>query len=201
MDTNTLQTPIDALHFAIDFTQMDLEHAKPRELSALEKRIDAFLNPDRPSSWAQVPVLDRETLGSLQKETIAFFSEIVEGGHDQVDLALTFWAVRGLRPDMPPDSRANRFTKAYNDKVSVLVYGPPRDWFLYRIIRLLEAVGAEKLLVCPAPECERFFLKVTRKEFCSTRCQSRVYMRGYRTPAASQRKKEQHGKTTRTRRR
>src|SRR5262245_35662752 len=49
-----------------------------------------------------------------------------------------------------------------------------RDVFLYQLIRLLEDVGVERLRACP--ECGRLFLKVTRKQFCSTRCQAKVNM-------------------------
>jgi len=58
------------------------------------------------------------------------------------------------------------------------IVGPALDRFLYQMGRVLEEVGPDKLRKCPA--CDRLFVKVTKKRFCSQRCQSRTYMRGYR---------------------
>ncbi len=72
-------------------------------------------------------------------------------------------------------------------RVMVTRAGRPGDLFFYRLVRLLEQVGVERLRVCQAPDrsrpggvCGRLFLKVTRKKYCSTRCQSRTYMREHR---------------------
>ena len=64
--------------------------------------------------------------------------------------------------------------------VRVWVHGSPLDRFLYQVVRVMETGGAEKLSACAAADCPRLFLKVTKKIFCSTRCQSRTYMRRLR---------------------
>ncbi len=43
---------------------------------------------------------------------------------------------------------------------------------------MLTSVPLETLQRCPA--CGKAFVRVTRKRFCSTRCQSRIYMRQLR---------------------
>jgi hypothetical protein len=68
--------------------------------------------------------------------------------------------------------------QAKGRRLNLFVLGTPVDRLQYETMRLLETVGAEKVLACP--ECGRLFLKVTKKRFCSTKCQSRVYMRAYR---------------------
>lgn len=62
-------------------------------------------------------------------------------------------------------------------------------------LRLLHAVGIDRLLTC---QCGRVFAKRGRREFCSSRCRGRVYMRAYRAPEKPE-GSSIHGKTTRTR--
>jgi len=76
------------------------------------------------------------------------------------DVVLSFWCVR------------------QRGRVRVFPLGNPVYLVVYEVARVLEAVGFEKLKACP--ECKRLFVKVTKKRFCSTRCQSRAYMREYR---------------------
>lgn len=53
-----------------------------------------------------------------------------------------------------------------------------RDWVFNLVDRVLPRVELEALRVCPS--CERAFVKITRKRFCSARCQSKTYMRQWR---------------------
>lgn len=62
-----------------------------------------------------------------------------------------------------------------------MVYGSPQDTFRYLLVRLLERVAVDRLRRCPNSACGRFFVKRGRREYCSTRCQSAVYMRTYRS--------------------
>ena len=187
MAPNTLRTPIQALQFAVEFAQMDLTHAKPKDLSRVAARLDALLNPDHPHTWAPVPALDRAALVALQGALHATLTEIISRGWVERAVRLQLLAVRPRRPGAKgsrgPYGRPD--PGAWAADVGLLVYGEPRDWLLYRVMRLLEELGAEKLQVCPAPDCGRLFFKVTRKEYCSTRCQSRIYMRRYREENAS----------------
>lgn len=195
MISNHVRQHVEDLQFAIAFAQMDLESASSKELQRIAQRMDALLNPERPTRWTKPPELDSPALARLQTTALDFLREMLEAGHVQVDLNLRFWAARDLRPGAPPQSRAERDPRAYVSKVGILVYGQLRDWLLYRVIRLFEELGAEKLQMCPAPDCGRLFFKVTRKEFCSTRCQTRIYMRKKR----QEEKEEQHASVRRTR--
>ena len=194
-------TEREQLKFAIDFAQMDLQHLTQRQLRTAEERIDSVLNPERPRAWRRVPSLGRSDLVELQTAAHDLLTRIALHGNAKIDLRLTFWAARDLRDDAAPDARAKANSNAYVPRVGLLVYGEPRDWFLYRIFQLLERLGVERLRVCPEEKCgHRLFFKVTRKEFCSTKCQSRFYMRSVFGPAHRKERKA-YGKKTRTRRR
>ena len=64
----------------------------------------------------------------------------------------------------------------------------PRESAIYLVVRLLERLGRDRLLLCPAARpwamgtvrCGRLFLKVGRKEYCSTMCQQRENQRRHR---------------------
>jgi hypothetical protein len=79
------------------------------------------------------------------------------------------------------------------------------DRFLFTALRLAEEVGLDRLRVCPASGCGRIFVKVTKKQFCSTNCQMREYMREYRDndhmppPKRGDPKGASRGKQTRAR--
>lgn len=88
------------------------------------------------------------------------------------------------------------------------VSGTPRDVVRYLGISLAEQIGPDRLRVCPAPDCGRAFVKIGRREFCSTRCQRRVFFSRYdpfraraRRGQASSERRSRHGSTTRARRR
>lgn len=75
------------------------------------------------------------------------------------------------------------------------VDGSPRDVLLYQIHTFLDAVGEERLRVCPAPDCDRLFVKVGRREYCSVRCQRRVFVSTYDPfHASTPHRKDRHGK-------
>lgn len=56
------------------------------------------------------------------------------------------------------------------------VRGPLRDVLLFKAMELLTEGGFDRVLQC---ECGRLFAKNGRREYCSARCQKRVYMRTY----------------------
>lgn len=190
MRSNPLRHPIDALRFAVDFAQADLMQLKPADYLALIKRVDALINRDGPSPGSASYVLDDKTLEVLQQGALELLAAIARQGTFTVagDLVLTFWGVRD------------------GSRIRVLVGGTPLDRLLYQLIRILEAVGADRLMACPASDCQRIFVKVTKKRFCSQRCQSRIYMRQLRAEERAERdaltakaKRGRDGKTTRTR--
>lgn len=75
--------------------------------------------------------------------------------------------------------------------------GAPRDVLLYQVAMLLAMVGEDRLRFCPAPDCGRAFVKVGRREYCSDRCQRRVFVSTYDPFKAQPRRKDRHGKKTR----
>ena len=75
------------------------------------------------------------------------------------------------------------------------VEGDAADILALKAVYHLARTGADRLRTC---ECGRFFAKTGRREFCSDRCQKRVYMKHLR---AEERKAQErgHGKQTRAR--
>lgn len=90
---------------------------------------------------------------------------------------------------------------AVGEHVLVTVDGDARDVLWFLIVGLLRSVGVSRILQC---ECRRLFLKTGRREYCSERCQKRVYMRAQRAKErkareVSRQKGRRDGKKTRTR--
>jgi CGNR zinc finger len=77
--------------------------------------------------------------------------------------------------------------------------GDPREVLLYQASTILQAIGTDRLRRCPAPDCGRVFVKVGRREYCSDRCQRRVFVSTYDPFKAQPRRKDRHGKPTRKR--
>lgn len=63
-------------------------------------------------------------------------------------------------------------------EASVEVTGPIGHLIALQAIRLVGLVGADRVRLC---ECDRFYVQVGKRRFCSERCQKRVYMRRFRT--------------------
>ena len=157
-----LVDPGDALRFVVAFAQLDLAQAPKAQLRQAAWGVKLLTNRETPGRWVKRPEPDREFLQALQDRARALLEQFVKGpAAIEGDLLLTF-----------------ALTRAADGRVGVQVHGSPLHLFLYQVVRALELGGAEKLSACP--ECGRLFLKVTKKRFCSTRCQSRVYMRAYR---------------------
>ena len=71
-----------------------------------------------------------------------------------------------------------------------------------RAWKCLAAVGLDRLLLCPAPDCGRAFLKVGRRAYCSERCQRRVFLSNYNAFApVTPRKAHKHVQTTKPKKR
>jgi CGNR zinc finger len=83
--------------------------------------------------------------------------------------------------------------------IVLFVEGDPRDVLLYQASTFLQAIGTDRLRRCPAPDCGRVFVKVGRREYCSERCQRRVFISTYDPFKAQPRRKDRHGKPTRKR--
>ena len=87
----------------------------------------------------------------------------------------------GLQPDqgqlMPTARVGLAATVAGRNKVLVAVDGRAHDVLWFQIMRLMQLEGLNRLRAC---DCGRVFLKTGRREFCSNRCQKRIYMRRFR---------------------
>jgi hypothetical protein len=192
MTANQLQgrllDPADGLRFVVDFAQADLAQAPKRQLGQAAWGVQLLINRETPGHWVKKAEPDLVFLQMLQDRARTILGQFVKGpAAIEGDLVLTFVV-----------------TRDDEGRVRVQVYGTPIDRFSYQIVRVLETGGAAKLSACPAPECGRIFLKVTKKRFCSQRCQSRIYMRQLRAAERAEReaftqKGVRHGKTTRTR--
>jgi hypothetical protein len=113
-----------------------------------------------------------------QKATRRLLRGLVDHGEHTVDLHLRFHVRAGRKAGV----RLVRRPESLHDD---MVY----DW-----IAAMADAGTARIRVCPA--CGRLFVKITRKEYCSTKCQARTYMRKYRE---ANRKGGPRGKTTRKR--
>ncbi len=109
--------------------------------------------------------------------------------------------IDGRESEMPV--AVNFEVRRHGKRVVVARSGTPRDLFLYALVQAVQTVGLETLRVCRAADrrvaggvCGRLFLRVTNKEHCSTRCQSREYMRNTRANQANRlKKRSSHVKT------
>jgi hypothetical protein len=191
---NPLRSPADALRFVIEFAQADIQRAGRRDLDAAELAIRQLLgltieHPDRhdfaAKGWGNEPPIPRVELEHLHADARGFLQNIVTRGHtDGVEVTLRFSVARATarRKKRSPEEYTIHYPSVW-----IVANGSSRDRFRYRLIRLLEDVGLDKLLLCKRKDCKRLFFKMTRKEFCSPRCQSRQYMRNLRAEEREER--------------
>ena len=179
-----------ALLFAIEFAQASADEALRSIAEVFE-----FVQAPTPTDPKDADV---KTVMGIQSETRNLLRELARDGYTGYELNVS--GILMMRPERGGSSRRIVRSMMNTDSMSV------RDRFLHRVIRLLEGVTATQLQVCQAPQagsedpCGRVFLKLTRKEFCSARCQSRAYMRKLRNPETHFKAKgARHGKTTRAR--
>jgi hypothetical protein len=188
MDIQSITSnPAVAFRFMVEFAQLDLEGASPRTLIKVQRQLQAFIHREEPATEITTAPVGRDELRELQKRAFRVLDGIADGGPITIvdTRNLVFWYIR------PPGGAPYMRTR-----------GPLLDRMLYQLLRVLQTVGAEKLLRCPGrnrgQRCGRLFLKVTQKRFCSTRCQARDVMQKKRAAMKAPQEKA-HGKTTRTR--
>ena len=193
MVSNPLRTTLEALQFAIEFAQMDLTQASREDEETVRARIQELAlltgqprangsnddplwiyTRDGSIKWqvtdSAIATLTIADMQHIQADLFHLLARIAAGSGTSVRVKLTLvvmgpFHATGEKPD---------------PVVTIGVSGPPRDQVLYRVIRFVEELGTERVKACPEPKCGRLFFKVTRKEFCSTKCQSRSYMRKLR---------------------
>jgi len=177
-----IRAAMGALRTALDFAETGHDPSR---------FVMQMVSPRDGGAWIRLPRTAHDPV--LRQEVNRLLRALVERRESNVDVSSMRFGL-----------------KRHGSGVVVTRAGALRDLFLYRLVRLLEEVGAERLQVCQAPDrthtdgtCGRLFLKVTRKQYCSTRCQSRTYMREQRLQEQRERqelkKGSRHGKATRTR--
>ena len=179
---------VNAMEFVIWFVQAERDEA----IEASQQALDFAYAPHD----ALGVRIEPEDLIALQAETLELLRSSAEPG------SITEKVLRVPFVIMRPGSGRRPHDKArvleVRDAMSM------RELFLYRVIRFLQEGQVEKLAVCEAPpawsrdgaRCGRLFLKKTTKTCCTSKCQRRMYMRGY-----VERGYQGYGKATRTRRR
>jgi hypothetical protein len=144
-----------------------------------------------------------ETLSETQDQIQRMLGRLVDAGQlrrGEQGLPLQTVTFEGLQMTPAPVARGR--------PPLILVGGPASDVFWFQFMNALRMVGLDRIMRCAAPDCDRLFVKVGRREYCSTRCQKRIYMRtSFRRklpPNIRRRstgKERSYVKTTRTRRR
>ena len=199
MPKKALQTRVGELQLLVDFAQMDLATTTKTTRRSMLRRLTRLLYPERPRGRAAsafgkvaaeagmvavctgrtarlVDALTDAALPSLQDELLHVLTQVAgDQGIASVDLALTFTSIWAA-PVRGPGWNV------------MALDASTRDLLLYRLMMLIEVLGAQKLGICRSPfkngegddiECGRLFVKVTRKRYCSATCQRRIYMQGY----------------------
>jgi len=164
--SNPLHDPVAALTFLVDFAQVDLSGLRPPQRHALVRDVRHLLDRESAPGAELAADLSDPVLAEMQRR--AYRAIAPAGGPRGFamagDLILSFYA-------LPAD----------DGRWHIQVRGTTLHRLLYQALRVVGAVGLSKVQRCPAPKCGRLFVqRVTRKQYCSTRCQARAYMRAYR---------------------
>jgi hypothetical protein len=102
------------------------------------------------------------------------------------------WPLPGEPADMKIQSTPVRVTSgAIKWHIQPALGGTEGDVLIHQTKSLLDRLGGlDRLRLCPAPDCGRVYLKIGRRENCSTRCQQRLYQRSYDPFAARARRSD-----------
>jgi hypothetical protein len=147
-----------------------------------------------PILFSGVPAIASWTASDFarfQRTIRTFFRQLIDVAESGQDEAV-------LVPELVVEQLRFGVTTVRDD-VALTVEGHGAvDVLLFQILNLVQRVGLSRLRRCP---CGRVFAKTGRREFCSNRCQKRIYMRALREEERRERERKRHDKTTRTRRR
>lgn len=160
MASRALHAEVGTPQFAIEFAQLDVSAANWRQV---HRDVVRFAYETQPIGTVKPSAVTRAALERLQTETRDLLMHLADGQPHEMDFSLRLLVARRTDGD-----------------VLALWDGQLRDRFLYRLVQMLERQGIQKLQKCSRPDCGNLFLKVTSKAYCSTKCQSRQYMRQYR---------------------
>jgi hypothetical protein len=107
-----------------------------------------------------------EELSLARAEMLAFLESVVRlRTHGEIPTRISTYEM------------LNFAATAAGSAVTCEVTGSVRDVAVLELVLLLQEVGLGQLQRCGAPDCPRLFVKTYRREFCSIKCQKRVYMR------------------------
>jgi len=202
IDTLRASTAHDALGFLVDFAQrpaatvMAVEPALRQLLTVRTEPLGSDAWQRRGATAVTDPPLSRAAVTRLQRcalDTLRALARTREDAEATDPRALP--PVIGLRLRM----RLLVVIQHEQDgghTVRLIVDGPPRARLLFRITRLIDEVGGDKLRQC---RCGVLFIRRWRQEWHSGACRAKYGMRKWRDENPS-RKGVSHG-TTRTRRR
>jgi predicted nucleic acid-binding Zn ribbon protein len=190
MTTNSLQNNLKALQRLVAFAEGETTTFPVLLLRAGDGLVSASSD-----ALKRVAVLTPRQIEVLQAELRLFLRGAAGGNARMIAPMHITLTVVTHAPDTPPKGRrARRSPRA----ASLVIDGAPRDVLFDQTNRVLPSVALEALQLCPA--CGKAFVKVTQKRFCSTKCQSRIYMRQKRADERAE-KERFIGQATRTRRR
>jgi hypothetical protein len=190
MTTNSLQDNLKALQRLVAFAEGETADFPVLVLKAGDGLVTAAS-----SALKHVAVLTPRQIEVLQTELRVFLRAAAVGDARMIAPMHLLITVVTHAPDTPPKGRrARRVPRA----ASLLIEGTPRDLLFDQTNRVLPSAALEALQLCPG--CGKAFVRVTQKRFCSTRCQSRIYMRQKRAEERAE-KERFIGQSTRTRRR
>ena len=190
-------TAVRALRGLVAFAESDGD----KSVGELIPLVAAGRDFVRNATWQAVLRLNRQQLQDLAADLHTFFRAVLKPGSDYEDA--TRFTVTGV-PVFTTEKRSR------GDKPLAAVNGQPRDVLRYAASTTLQLVGIDRLRLCPAPDCRHVFVKIGRREYCSARCQRRVFVSTYdpfraierparHRQASPSRKDQQHGREKKTR--
>lgn len=95
-------------------------------------------------------------------------------------LPLSTIEVGPFRYTVMPIPQMGKGFEGLNVTMFLYIDGETKDLVWYAFLNLLRSVGLSNIRACAADDCDSIYVRVGRREFCSDRCQRRIYMRGLR---------------------
>lgn len=181
-----MQGAKDQLEFVLRFVNADLDHLRLGDWLNLREDFALFLGCQGGAPTARVgPIqampleppfpqdMTPEDFKTLQSETREILTQFVKVRQDRRgQQGRTKLSVEAAL--LPLEVLSPRFV----GRSMLHLTGPTRDIFLTMVLLLFTFESTAKIGACP--ECERIMLRTKKREYCSSRCQTRAYMRRYR---------------------
>jgi hypothetical protein len=174
--TNSLPTHLEALQRLVAFAE-----SKDPTIPVLILKSGDGLATASSTSRVQIAKMTLGQIDVLRAEYRTFLRDAAAGNARMgapMHIALT---VVTHAPDAARRGQAQQEPRG----ASIIIDGNPRDILFEQTHRVIANVAIETLKTCQG--CDTLFVKVTKKEYCSTRCQSRLYMRKQRAKERAER--------------